>query len=617
MSSYFFVLIRIFCNIISHLDKKLSFDRIPMPFLTHTEKHTNSADGRRGGIILTTPLYIQADGTLLVQTDGQEYEDIRRSLLVFAELVGRSNPLHVYRIRSMSLWQAASSGWTARNILDFLRRNCAHPVPFELQQRIVTDMSKWGQLTLHEAARNHIILRGDRKLLEQLAGMEAVADLAVQARVDGLTFPRKERALVKRTLAKLGYPVIDRVGYQEAVALSASIRSAVALRHYQKEASNRFFCADGEQSGVIVLPCGSGKTVVGIEIVCRLGLHALVLTPTQTSAQQWIHEFQDKTNISSDDISLYEFGSPLRPITVTTYQKVAAKTKMGNHKHLDALTRHPWGIVVYDEVHMLPAPLFRLAADLQGTRRLGLTATLIREDGAEVDVFSLIGSKIYEVPWKQLEAEGFLATVRCVEIRVPLSPGDLLLYQSANARERHRIASLNPNKVRVLRQLLKQHQNHSILVLGHYLQQLADIARQLDYPLITGQTPQDIRESTFESFRNKSIRQLILSRVANMAVDLPCASVAVQVSGLYGSRQEEAQRLGRLLRPGGENGAFYSIVSQNTVEERMAQHRQMYLVEQGYAYDIVIAQETTGVDAYLLQHSTAVRMESVCEHETV
>lgn len=535
---------------------------------------------------MTSLLYVQADGTLLVQSQHECYDEVRQQLLLFAQLRHRLDPIHVYEIHPMSLWQAASLGVTARRILECLRTYAAHPLPFGLQQLIVEETKKWGRLLLQSASRGKIVLRGDAELLSTVAAIDEVKKIAIEIREDGVTFSEKRRAEIKRCLMQLGFPVIDRAGYRKAPTVSIEFASTVSLRPYQREAVEQFLMQTGEQSGVIVLPCGSGKTIVGLAILCRLGYHALILTPNQSSAEQWIREIHTKTTIPKEFAKIYSPNEPLTPITVTTYQRVSAKNRAGNRKHLQNLTNYPWGIVIYDEVHMLPAPLFRLAADLQSSRRLGLTATLVREDGQEGDVFSLIGPKSFDIPWKTLEQSGYLAAVRCVEVRVELDTVDLQRYRLGTVREQHRIAALNRQKIQVLKQILKRHPQESVLVIGHYLESLDEVANQLQCPLITGKTPYDERELHLRSFREGRVRTLVLSRVANMAIDLPCASVAIQLSGLFGSRQEEAQRLGRLLRPGTSEGVFYTLVSRDTIEERMSQHRQMYLVEQGYHYQM-------------------------------
>lgn len=542
---------------------------------------------------MTALLYIQSGGTLLVQSTHESYDAARPTLLCFADLVQRLEPIHVYQVKPITLWQAASLGFSARQVLSFLRTNAAHPIPFAVQQLVASEMSKWGQLILQQGAQNRIVLRGSSSVLRSLLKLPWLEKHCQERQSHGLVFALRERAELKRVLAANGYPVVDRVGYRSAPSIPFSLSPTTTLRDYQVQAVNQFFEQSREQSGVVVLPCGAGKTVVGLGVLERLQMHALILTPNETSAQQWWRETIHRTTLSEDDVSLYDPKRPLTPITITTYQRVAAKNRSGERRHLSLLTNYPWGIVVYDEVHVLPAPLFRLAADLQSARRLGLTATLVREDGLEAEVFSLIGAKCFEAPWKQLEAAGYLAPVRCVEYRIAFSEGDARLYDEAKPRERHRIAAENQRKIDVLRDLVHQHTGEQILVIGHYLELLQVASQALDAPLLTGKTSQEEREHWFNQFRQGNSRVLVLSRIANMAVDLPSASVAIQISGLFGSRQEETQRLGRLLRPKTQEGVFYTVVTRDTIEQKMAMHRQLYLLEQGYAYDIVNADEVS------------------------
>lgn len=545
----------------------------------------------KGDASMTALLYIQSGGTILVQSEHEQYDSARPTLLCFADMVQRLDPIHVYQVRPITLWQAASLGFTARWVLAFLRKHAAHPIPFAVQQQVATEMGKWGHLVLQQGAQNRIVLRGNASMLHNLEDLVWVRKHSLDRQTHGLVFASHHRAELKRVLAANGYPVLDRVGYRSAPSVPFAIEPSTTLRDYQLEAMNQFFEQSRQQSGVVVLPCGAGKTIVGVGILERLQMHALILTPNETSAQQWLREILERTTLTADEVSLYDPKRPLTPITITTYQRVAAKTRSGERRHLTLLTSYPWGIVIYDEVHVLPAPLFRLAADLQSARRLGLTATLVREDGLEAEVFSLIGPKCFEAPWKQLEEAGYLAPVRCVELRIPLTLEDTRLYEQARPRERHRIAAENKEKIRSVAELVKRHAGEQILVLGHYLGLLEDVSTELGAPLLTGKTNQAEREYWFKEFRQGNTRVLVLSRIANMAVDLPSASVAIQISGLFGSRQEEAQRLGRLLRPKTQEGVFYTLVTRDTIEQKMATHRQLYLLEQGYAYDIINAEK--------------------------
>ncbi|WP_067929280.1 DNA repair helicase XPB [Alicyclobacillus shizuokensis] len=535
-------------------------------------------------------LYIHADGTVIARSDVSGYESVQAILGQFAELSQQLDPIHVYRLHPLSLWQAAARGLTTDEVLRFLRRHAVHPLPLSLQLTIQKEMSKWGQLELVMGEDGaYMMLHGAAGLLEELSRSAPLTHWAMNSTQRGIRFRPEQRADVKRALARLGYPVLDRAGYHMSSPLDISARDSLRLRDYQQEAVAAFFADGSGQSGIIVLPCGAGKTVVGIAILAQLKRHALILTPGEEAAGQWKRELQRWTEIAEEAVSIYDPRRRPSPVTITTYQRVAARSKTGLHRNLETLTRHPWGLVIYDEVHVLPAPLFRLAAELQGVRRLGLTATLVREDGLAADVFSLIGPKLYEAQWKPLERDGYLAPVTCVEIDVPWHSQDYERYRVAGIRERHRVASENRAKVAVVCELVQRHSEAKILIFGHYVESLSMISHAVGCPLITGRTPKTQREDLYESFREGRVRVLALSRVANMAIDLPAATVAIQVSGLFGSRQEEAQRLGRLLRPAGGSGMFYTLVTEQSVEQEKARHRQMFLVEQGYRYEKVHA----------------------------
>ncbi len=404
---------------------------------------------------------------------------------------------------------------------------------------------------------------------------------------------------MKQELVKLGFPVEDLAGYSRGESLPIQLRSdaagtgAFALRDYQRSAVDSFYREGSMQggSGVLVLPCGAGKTVIGIAAMGKLSCATLILTTNSTSVKQWKREILDKTDLTEDMVGEYTgLQKEVRPVTIATYQILTyRKSKNESFVHMDLFNKRDWGLIVYDEVHLLPAPVFRVTADIQATRRLGLTATLIREDGREEDVFSLVGPKRYEMPWKTLESQGWIASVECVELRVPLPPAEMEAYRSAAERERMRIASNNRAKLDVVDGLLRKHEGEQVIVIGQYLEQLHKLAERTGAPMISGEMPHDKREALYHSFRSGEIPVLIVSKVANFAVDLPDAAVAIQVSGSFGSRQEEAQRLGRILRPkSGENKAyFYTIVSEDTKEQEFAMNRQLFLIEQGYNYRMV------------------------------
>lgn len=538
-----------------------------------------------GGVSKLPTLFVQTDGHIVVDSTDPVYAEIGQQLACFSDLISQSDHLQVYRMTPSTLWQAAAAGHTPREVLGTLRSYAHAPLSYDTQQMIVTYMSRWGTLHLRKDADDTVVLASSGEDLNVVLRQSGLVDHVLRKEQNCCWFPVRLRAEIKQRLASGGYPCDDHIGYQHGANVPLSLQNTT-LRDYQQEAMKRFLDAD-DPSGVIVLPCGAGKTVVGIACVASLQVHTLILTPSETSTQQWLRELARRTSVAQDDVGPYESGKPIRPITVATYQRLAARTRRGQRKHLEALMRHEWGLVIYDEVHMLPAPLFRLAADMQSIRRLGLTATLVREDGAETDVFSLIGPNRYEVSWKRLEAEGYLAPVRYVQVRVPCTPELKTEYAQAGPSDRQRLASTNPVKWEALTSILKATEGAGVLIIGHYLEQLEEIAARLCCPLITGDTPQTRRDALFEAFRRGQIHRLVLSRVANMAVDIPNANVAIQLSGLYGSRQEEAQRLGRLLRPDSGPGTFFSLVSAATIEADRARHRGLFLAEQGYRLEVL------------------------------
>jgi DNA excision repair protein ERCC-3 len=545
------------------------------------------------------PLIVQSDGTLLLETAHPDYEVVRDHLLRFAELLKRPEHFHTYRISKISLWHAAAAGQTPETVLSVLHGHSRYPLPLSLQQMVLTEMNKYGSLVLEPGEGCHL-LQGERELLEEIRRLPGMKVHLTGRKRTVLQIKETARGAVKRLLAKHGYPIKDRVGYVDGDPLPLSLRKktrrgdAFLLRPYQQEAVEAFAAGgvDGG-SGVVVLPCGAGKTIVGIAAIAKMQTCTLILTPNVLAARQWIAELLDKTDLDPGVVGEYSAEKKeIKPITVTTYQMLTYKHGKG-YPHFERLNSRRWGLIVYDEVHLLPAPVFRLTADVQSTRRLGLTATLVREDGAESDVFAMIGPKKYEVPWKEMEAGGFLAPTRCYEVSVPMSHDWRIRYASAKARQKYRIASLNPAKWDVIRALLRKHRQDKVLIIGQYLEQLEELGKKLGVPVLTGKTRMAEREKTFQQFREGSINVLIVSKVANVAIDLPDANVAIQISGTFGSRQEEAQRIGRILRPnqGGGESHFYTVVTRDTVDVEMANHRQLFLTEQGYAYQAVTAEE--------------------------
>ncbi|WP_110932259.1 DNA repair helicase XPB [Paenibacillus bouchesdurhonensis] len=552
---------------------------------------------------------VQRDLTVLLEKEHPGFEQAKLQLACFAELVKSPALFHTYRITPLSLWNAAADGWTADDVVDRLRNMARWEVPGKVISDIHTWISRYGSLALIKIqdAPDMLCLeaRGTSpSLLSQLEKEPALSPFRLQR--DGsfrLRFPAVFRGLLKQETARLGYPVIDEAGYHRGHTLPLALRTQLsdgrpfALRDYQMEGVQAFagsINSNGKQgiggSGVIVLPCGAGKTVVGIAALERLQCETLILTSNVTSVRQWIAEICQKTTLSREEVGEYSGDrKQVRPVTVSTYQILTHRyRKEEEFKHMSLFNERDWGLIIYDEVHLLPAPVFRATAEIQATRRLGLTATLVREDGCERDVFSLIGPKLYEVPWRELEERGHIAQVECQEIQIQMSASLREKYEAVQGRDKFRIAAENPRKIVWLQKLLHLHEDRQILIIGQYLQQLTQVADVLQAPLIIGSTPQKERVRLFQAFRERRIQVLVVSKVANFAVDLPDASVAVQISGSFGSRQEEAQRLGRILRPkmSGDVAYFYSLVSADSREQHFALRRQLFLVEQGYEYSI-------------------------------
>ena len=537
---------------------------------------------------------VQSDLTILLETDHPLYEEARDVLSEFAEMVKSPEYIHTYKLTQLSLWNAASAGLRPERVVEELRRFSKHELPPIVVSRILDWGKRYGRVKLLIDNGRFILRCDDEYIAAELENTKAVAKYLIK-RIDAVTFEADiaYRGHIKQALILAEYPAEDLAGYREAAPLSFNLRNTTLsghpfmLRPYQKEAVALFY-ANGEARGghgVVVLPCGAGKTIVGMAAMEKLQTETLILTTAITAVRQWIAELLDKTTLTDSQIGEYSGEKKeIKPVTITTYQILGA-----SEKHRELIDSRKWGLIIYDEVHTLPAPVFRMTAELQSKRRLGLTATLVREDGLQSDVFTLIGPKRYEVPWKVLEKSGYIAKVECFEVRIPLSESSRMDYAVADRRQKFRIASENPNKLEVLQQLLKKHAGRHILVIGLYISQLAKIAELLNAPLITGKTKNSKRDELYQRFRDGEIPVIIVSKVANYAIDLPDANVAIEISGTFGSRQEEAQRLGRILRPKlGENRAwFYTLVTSDTVEEGFAAHRQLFLVEQGYPYNII------------------------------
>ena len=541
-------------------------------------------------------LIVQSDKTLLLEVDHERAEEARRAIAPFAELERAPEHIHTYRITPLGLWNARAAGHDAEQVVDALVTHSRYAVPHALLVDVADTMDRYGRLTLDReeiAGEAKLILRTtDRPVLEEVMRHKKIKPLLGE-RIDDLTVlvHPSERGHLKQELLKVGWPAEDRAGYVDGEAHPIDlVTDGWSLRPYQEQAVEGFWYGG---SGVVVLPCGAGKTLVGAAAMAKSRTTTLILVTNTVSARQWREELIARTSLTEDEIGEYSGArKEIRPVTIATYQVLTTRRK-GVYTHLDLLDARDWGLVLYDEVHLLPAPIFRMTADLQARRRLGLTATLVREDGREDDVFSLIGPKRFDAPWKDSEAQGYIAPADCVEVRVSLSEGERMAYAIAEPEERYRLASCSPVKDRVVADIVARHKGAQTLVIGQYLDQLEGLAQRLGAEIITGQTSVAQRQKLFGAFREGTLDLLVVSKVANFSVDLPEASVAIQVSGTFGSRQEEAQRLGRVLRPKKDAGTahFYTVVARDTVDADFAAHRQRFLAEQGYAYRIVDAED--------------------------
>ncbi len=601
----------------------------------------------------TNPLIVQADRSILVEVDNPKYAEARDALAPFAELEKSPEHIHTYRVSNLSLWNAAAAGMTAEEMVDVLRRFTKFPLPSNLLADLTETVGRYGRVQLVRLDDGNMkLVCPDKPLLAELARNKKLKDFLGEKFDDGFAVDPLHRGVLKQALILIGYPAEDMAGYTEGAALPIALREIAAsglpftVRDYQKESADVFYAGGDVRggSGVIVLPCGAGKTIVGIVAMSLLQKNTLVLTTSITAVKQWVREIIDKTDLTAETVKEYtgetkEIGN----VTVATYQivtyrpgkrrkkatvedaaedgddtglsavgdedayanaawtplpeaddaedGVSAAPKLSDYPHFGIFEQRDWGLIIYDEVHLLPAPVFRVTAQIQARRRLGLTATLIREDGREGDVFSLIGPKKYDVPWRELETKGWIASASCTEIRVALPDDKTRMdYAVADWRHKYRIASENIGKDEVIAELLEQYKDQRVLVIGQYLAQLRTIAKRFDLPLITGSTPSKDREDLYNKFRSGELRHMVLSKVGNFAIDLPDANVLIQVSGTFGSRQEEAQRLGRILRPkssGDGDAHFFTLVTRDTRELDFAHHRQMFLTEQGYTYAIL------------------------------
>ncbi len=552
------------------------------------------------------PVIVQSDRSILLETDGPAFEDARDALAGFAELVKSPEHIHTYRITPLSLWNAAAAGLTAQEILADLEQFSKYEIPQNITVEIEENIARYGRLKLYKLTDGRLVLESDEAMLiTELLHQKAIQPF-VTGSPDGKRIFVKpaDRGNLKCALIKVGFPVEDLAGYVSGAPLSLELRTKClsgkpfGLRKYQRESVDAFYAGGSNRggSGVVVLPCGAGKTVVAIAAINAVQMHTLVLTTNTVALRQWRDELLDKTTLTADDIGEYSGDSKeIKPVTLATYQVLTyRKAKDAPFIHFGLFDEGQWGLIIYDEVHLLPAPVFRATASLQARRRLGLTATLVREDAREDDVFSLIGPKKYDVPWKVLEKQGWIAQAMCTEVRVPLPDEDRYRYAIADKRAKFRIASTNPAKLDICETLLARHKDDNVLIIGQYLDQLKVLTEHFKAPVITGKTPTKERERLYDAFRRGKEKLLIVSKVANFAIDLPDASVAIQVSGTFGSRQEEAQRLGRILRPKADSNIiarFYSLVSRDTSDQDYSVKRQLFLTEQGYRYEIKLAED--------------------------
>ncbi|MBV9011959.1 MAG: DEAD/DEAH box helicase [Pseudonocardiales bacterium] len=552
----------------------------------------------RGGTSLSStpeagPLIVQSDKTLLLEVDHPAAGVARAAIAPFAELERAPEHVHTYRVTPLALWNARAAGHDAEQVVDVLVRFSRYAVPQPLLVDVVDTMGRYGRLQLTQHPAHGLVLVSlDQAVLEEVLRHRKITPM-LGARVDEDTVRvhPSERGRLKQGLLKIGWPAEDLAGYVDGESHPIElVENGWSLRDYQRDAVTGFWAGG---SGVVVLPCGAGKTLVGIAAMAQAQATTLILVTNTVAGRQWKRELIARTSLSADEVGEYSGErKEIRPVTVATYQIMTRKSR-GEYQHLDLFDSRDWGLIVYDEVHLLPAPVFRMTADLQSRRRLGLTATLVREDGREGDVFSLIGPKRYDAPWRDIESQGWIAPADCVEVRVTLTDAERLRYAAAEADERYRVCSTARSKLGVVTAILNRHPDEPTLVIGAYLEQLEELGAVLDAPVVQGSTRNSERESLYEAFRRGEVRRLVVSKVANFSIDLPEASVAVQVSGTFGSRQEEAQRLGRLLRPksDGRQAHFYSVVSRDTLDTDYAAHRQRFLAEQGYGYRIIDADD--------------------------
>lgn len=564
------------------------------------------------------PLIVQGDRSLLLDVHAPLAEECRNALIPFAELEKSPEHLHTYKLSPLSLWNAASAGFSADDAISVLQKYARYDVPQSIIMWITEISSRFGKIKLiagpdievpvkensaEKIIEHYLYLVADSLPVFKEIGANHNVKKMITNTLDSSDAPLysyliklTDRGTIKQMLLQAGWPVKDEVALSDGEPLDVSLKTTTSsgkplnIREYQT-ASARALVGDkgpGTGFGTIVLPCGAGKTIVGMTIMDMLKTSTLIITTNISAVHQWMDELLDKTNLTADQIAEYSGeNKEIKPVTVATYQVLTWRPdKDGPYPHFSIFHERPWGLIIYDEVHMLPAPVFRVVADLQAVRRVGLTATLVREDGCEGYVFSLVGPKRYDVPWKELERDHWIASAECIEVRVDLPVNQEIEYAVSTAREKHKIASMNPAKLPIVKEIIEKCPDDKILVIGQYLSQLDEIVQMLGCPIITGKTPTAERDKIYADFRSGKIKVLVVSKVANFAIDLPDASLAIQVSGTFGSRQEEAQRLGRILRPKERKSRFFTLITRNTVEEEFGSNRQKFLAEQGYEYKI-------------------------------
>ncbi|MGN0830347.1 MAG: DNA repair helicase XPB [Candidatus Ornithospirochaeta sp.] len=544
--------------------------------------------------MIDKPLMVQSDKTMLLDVHSPSFEECRNDIIAFADLVKSPEHIHTYTLSPLTLWNAVSSGLDSNEIISRLKKWSRYEIDERVIFFIEDTASRYGEFILTEEDQDNLRLSVKReRFFLTLLSEPTLKKYLKKGEGNYFLISKLDRGTVKAKMVKMGFPVDDRIPLKKGSKLEFDLKDNVEIRDYQKESVDAFLSSGGY--GTIVLPCGSGKTIVGIETAVTLKTNTLILCPNVSSVHQWIRELLDKTTLTPDQIGEYSGETKtIKPVTVCTYQVLTYRTKSDDkeetepvYPHFSIFSENNWGLVIYDEVHMLPAPVFRITAELQSIYRLGLTATLIREDGREDEVFSLVGPKRFDTPWAELTQKGFIAKAYCHEVRIPLPHTLELEYALAPKKEKYRIASQNPLKIKVAEAILKKHEGESILIIGQYLEQLQVFRDHFGYPIITGTTSNKKRDELYDKFRSGEEKVMIVSKVANFAVDLPDASVAIEISGSFGSRQEEAQRLGRILRPKARDSHFYTIVTEYSQEEEFASNRQKFLSEQGYSYSII------------------------------